>query len=395
MRDGRLIILFITHGCTLGGANRSMLQLIRELRVNHGVEPYVLAKDEGAAVQALPEECLRQEIPFVRFRFYHFKQANRGVGIRLRYLLNLVLYPLILFRIRHIPFDCVYSNSSILSLGAFVSRMTHKPHITHLREFGEQDFDMKPLGGKWHERRVYAGSDRFIAISKAVGEAYGKVIDSHRISVVYNGIPPCDASLNALHGHVTVQLVMVGVVQPAKNQLEALQAVKELLRRGVTAVHLNFIGACDLDYKARLDDYVRVNGLESYVTFYGERGDVPQLLSQMDVGLMLSRAEGFGRVTVEFMMQQLAVVAADAGANAEIVESDRVGLLYTLGDIGQLADHLQRLVENPPLVQSMGREARRHALACFSSQRNSEAVYKIVQDVVGNRTGVSVKEAER
>ena len=61
---------------------------------------------------------------------------------------------------------------------------------------------------------------------------------------------------------------------------------------------------------------------------------------------MLSKNEAFGRVTVEYMLQNLAVIASDAGANSEIIENGVSGLLYRLGDVDDLARKMIMYLED-------------------------------------------------
>jgi glycosyltransferase involved in cell wall biosynthesis len=39
----------------------------------------------------------------------------------------------------------------------------------------------------------------------------------------------------------------------------------------------------------------------------------------MNIGLMCSRDEAFGRVTIEFMLHKMPVIASNSGANPELV----------------------------------------------------------------------------
>ena len=74
------------------------------------------------------------------------------------------------------------------------------------------------------------------------------------------------------------------MIQETKNQMEAVKAL-EIVLKSTKAVHLDIIGNDQSDYAKEMKCYVRNQGLESYIKFWGVRNDVPQILSRMDVGL--------------------------------------------------------------------------------------------------------------
>ena len=89
---------------------------------------------------------------------------------------------------------------------------------------------------------------------------------------------------------------------------------------------------------------------------------------------MCSRQEGFGRVTVEYMMAGLPVIASDIAANKELINSE-TGLLYHVGDIHSLKEKIVYLVNHRDLIEKMGRKAREYAQTSFSTEINTELVY--------------------
>lgn len=154
---------------------------------------------------------------------------------------------------------------------------------------------------------------------------------------------------------------LTGRVEPNKNQLEALKAATLIKKQTEHDFRIWIVGHCDKDYAEILKKYVADNGLENQVVFLGYRTDVPQILQRSDVGLMLSTNEAFGRVTVEYMMQNLAVIASDTGANPEIITNGETGLLYELGDVESLADKMKSLIEDHTLLGALAEKGKQHA----------------------------------
>lgn len=381
-------VLFVTHTLDMSGANRSMLQLIKELRANYGVEPYVvMPRIKMDTDCTLITECQANNIPHLVHKMTHFKRHEAcGMVERLYFIVVHLLSTLhLLWKLRKESFDLVHSNASVMDVGAYISRWKHIPHVWHLREFGKEDFGLASCLGERYERWVYGKCEQFIAISNVIKNAFCRVVERQRMTVVYNGILPQKDGMDATHdeNRGVVNITMVGRVEANKNQMEALEALRILKERGVTNVRLHVIGRVKEEaYLQRLEAFVKKHALQEMVCFMGVRQDVPLLNKDMDIGLMLSTSEAFGRVTIEFQLQNVAVIATNAGANAELIEDGQTGLLYTLGHPEELAQCLQRLIENRSDMLRMAAEGKRHAQEYFSSERNSREVYAVYQTVM-------------
>jgi glycosyltransferase involved in cell wall biosynthesis len=66
-----------------------------------------------------------------------------------------------------------------------------------------------------------------------------------------------------------------------------------------------------------------------------------------DVLVVPSRYEPFGMVILEGMLYGLAIIAADVGGPAEILEHGRTGLLFPPRDVNALSRALQCLLDDP------------------------------------------------
>ena len=377
-------VLFVTHTVVMAGANSSMLRLIQELREGYGVEPVVLMPQvhPAYAKRNLLKTCQEQHIECYSYRFYWFKE-QRNWKSYLKFASNLLWYPCILWKMRGKKYDVIHSNGSVISLGALISRVKRTPHVWHLREYGFLGLGIKPLFGKWYERWVYQHAETFVAISRSLKKYYSGVIPEEKIRMIYNGVLPPSPQFLSSHDNNTVNFCMVGLLSAQKNQMEALKAVDVLVNRwGMTDFRIYFIGFEEKEYSRDMQSFISGKNLSDYVTLMGERNDVSSQLSHMDIGLMLSSYEAFGRVTVEYMMHNLAVIASDSGANCEIVEDGRSGLVYQLGDVEQLARWMRLLATDKTKMVEMAVAGRERAMNMFTSLKNTEQVYQTYLSVV-------------
>lgn len=377
MENRNFKVLFITHADGMGGANHSMLQLMVELRDVYGVEVVLLAPKPRKSIKwTVQEECKRLKIKCISCSYGWFK--GTGYKFIIKYILNIIYYPIILYKLRNIHFDIVHSNGSVIDIGAVISRIRHIKHVWHLREFGGLDFSLNSFGGKYYEKFVYTGGDCFIAISQKIKDYFSSVIPCEKIHTIYNGIKIPPGQCNSLHTNAKIQFCVVGNIAEGKNQIEALKAIKILVHKfNCHNFHLTFIGYEFHEYKSVLLKHIEQFGLNEYVTFKGECKNVSEMLKTMDVGLMLSKNEAFGRVTVEYMMHGLAVIASNAGANEEIISNNEDGLIYHLGDSEELAICMKRLIDDQSFMIELSEKGRQKALNRFTSDKNTKAVYDL------------------
>src|SRR6202043_3471359 len=136
-------------------------------------------------------------------------------------------------------------------------------------------------------------------------------------------------------------LGVVAQLSPWKGQDTAIEALQLLCEQGVDA-HLLLIGSAKFvaratrfdneAYVARLRALVADAGIEDRVSWLGEREDVPDLMRALDVLLLPSWEEPFGRALIEAMALGVPVVSTSVGGPPEIVEDGREGFLVAPRD---------------------------------------------------------------
>ena len=375
-------ILFITHTNSLDGANRSLLQLVIELRSNHHAEPIIVCpRDKHSHV--LTDVYSKANIKCIAMPLVWFKLAEHISPVRrLLLAISFLLHNLyLIYKLRNVRFDMVHSNTSVIDMGAYLAMWRGVPHVWHLREFGFEDFGMKSVLGRRYEQWIYKKCAYGIAISQAIARKY-KPIFGKRLRLIYNGIAPKSELLQAAHNNDILTFCIVGRIEPNKNQMEVLKACQLLKHEHNCTFKLLVVGSGNVAYTEKLKKYVADNDLESNVIFTGFRNDIPEVLSKCDVGLTTSTNEAFGRITVEYMMQNLAVIASDNGANPEIINDGDTGLLYHLGEAKQLACKMHMLIADNELLQRLARNGRQYACKYFSSVKNSDSIYLLYKTLV-------------
>ena len=378
-------ILFITHYPGMYGANLSMCRLIVELRTTHGIIPIVLLSSRGEICEFLEQNGIRYYVS----HFYWWVNADKGIFQQVlnyrKQVRNLLDVPKMAKLIADEKIDLVYSNSVTINIGVLLSRKLKCPHIWHIRET-LQAYGLKFSVGTFFAKRIFEhGADRYIVISDFLLNNYKGILPQNRVSRIYNGLS-LDVESKSLKSQTTIlNIAIVGILSEQKNQMDALHALTILQARGVHSIRLHLIGGNKEDYFHKIKKYIVENGLQDNVVFHGHQSQVHEILNSMDIGLVCARDEAFGRVSIEYMLHGLPVIASKSGANEELVQDGLNGLLYELYNARELAQRIEYLIENPLQRASMGVFAKEYAVRNFSSGQNTESIYAIIEELVISR----------
>lgn len=368
-------VLYITNYTTLYGANKSLLGLMTLLREDNLIEPILLVT---GAVGPLGTVCeynnikvlncdFRNRTVYEEIPFKHLKKKTRNAMLIVDALkVNKFL------RINKVEFDIVHSNSSIIDVGYYLAKWNGKPHVWHIREFLKDDYQEEIVYSRNKIAQMYLRTEKVIAISDSIREYIRSYDERIRCVRIYNGINICSRYKKVYFQNDEVNICIVGVVKKSKNQFDVLKAVYKLIKENYK-IHLHIIGDCSGEYADMLKCFVTQNKLENVVSFYGYCDNVDEMLKRMDVGIMASEREAFGRVTVEYMANYMSVIGTDTGANRELIDDL---MIYPLHDVDRLAELLRLLIDDEKLLNRTGLNNRIKS-EFFDSVKNAKEIMEI------------------
>jgi len=163
-----------------------------------------------------------------------------------------------------------------------------------------------------------------------------------------------------------------------------LAAAAPLLARGDLA--LEIVG--DGPLRGSLETFVSDHSLESAVTFRGwvAHDQVQHRLAESDVLTFPSIREFGGGVVLEAMAIGVPGLVVDYGGPAELITTE-TGFLVPLGTrteiIASIRGQLERLVENPELIESRSGPARERVHREFTWQAKARRVLEIYDWALG------------
>jgi len=146
-------------------------------------------------------------------------------------------------------------------------------------------------------------------------------------------------------------------------------------------------------YKARMEEAINTAGIGSYVRILPFQAHLTPLLEQADAVLVCSRMEGLGRTCVEAMLMKKPVIGTNSGGIPELIEDGSTGLLYSPGDYLELADQIERLMDDAELRESLAVQGQRFAQETFTPQRFGGRFNQIIHELRGDH-GASFQELE-
>ena len=101
-----------------------------------------------------------------------------------------------------------------------------------------------------------------------------------------------------------------------------------------------------------------------------ENSVLPQIYNSFSVTLSLSRSESFGVVAIESMACECPVITSDADGFREVVEDGITGIIVPREDIDLAAMAIERFIEEPSLLQTMGSAGRERVLRLYRWEEN-------------------------
>jgi glycosyltransferase involved in cell wall biosynthesis len=380
-------VLHVSHTATISGAEHSLLTLLGGMP--HAVELGVACPDGplAAAVRSLglPVHCISGLS--ASFRLHPVRTARATT--------ELAAAAVAVRRVASREGATVlHANSVRAGLITGLARMgSGPPAVVHVRDVLPESSTARTI-----KRVVTRCSAAQIAISEYVKRQWESGNHESAMPVIDN---PVDhrrfapelydrrACRQALGEEPGTQLIgLVGQITPWKGHDTAIRAIRRVRERHPNA-KLMIVGdvkfggpATSLDnhaFLAGLHDLVRTSSLTKAVMFLGERDDIPQVMRALDILLVPSTAEPFGRTVAEAMSMATPVIATSEGGPAELLEPGVTGLLVAPGNEQAWATAIDRLLSDPPAGEHMASAAREAALTRFGMARHVRSMLSVLE----------------
>ena len=249
------------------------------------------------------------------------------------------------WRLRRHRIGLVYITDHITwrSSALFGARLAGVPTVVHLRSPREE----AAMDPELVKAAMVVGN------SEATVAALRPVRPPDRLRVIPNFVDfstfqaPRHVPTSLFPGHPVVGFV--GVFRPEKG-IEFFLDMAKLIHQRRPDVRFLLVGGesavANIGWFDRMRAYAGSLALGDACQFTGERSDIADLLATMDVVVVPSLNEGFGRVIVEANAVGKLVVGADAAGIPEVIEPGVSGLLAPPRDGAALAAAVSRILDD-------------------------------------------------
>jgi len=154
------------------------------------------------------------------------------------------------------------------------------------------------------------------------------------------------------------EIICVGRLTPFKAQHILLESVSRLVAEH-RDIRLRLVG--DGPDRPGLQEHILRLGLSERVILEGwkNQDEVRNLYRNADIFALASSSEGVPVVLMEAMAMQIPCVATRITGIPELIRDGIDGLLVTPSDMGELADAIRRLLDDPALRRRLAEAGRR------------------------------------
>jgi glycosyltransferase involved in cell wall biosynthesis len=349
----------------VSGPDESLLALLAQL-VPRGVEAHLVLPARGP--QAPRYEALGVTVHVANLAPLRRDVSAVAAGLFPPRILRAALEVRRLAR--RVGAALIHTNMEVLLEGGLAARALGLPHVLHYRG---NTLDRPRLVFDGLTKAWTALSDQVYCISRATAAVFEKRGRGHKVEVLYNPLDVAsfssaarsEAVRGALGAAGSGPLVgTVGRLHPRKDVETFVRAAALVAARAPDARFVvvgNAEAPIELEYRRRLEALVAEVGLAGRFLFAGARRDIPAVMKALDVFVLTSRHEGFGRVVAEAMAAERPVVVAREGAPPELVEDGRYGLCATPADPAAFAETISGVLARPDASAAMAARAAERA----------------------------------
>lgn len=243
-----------------------------------------------------------------------------------------------------------------------------------------------------YHRFLYRNVDRYLVITRTLKQQALQYLplQSQKVSLLYYGVPDPDSDGSACkeyfaqHGFSAgrFSIAIFGRVEAVKGQHLVVEAVRQLTEQGHDLQAAIIGHVMNKEYFTDLEKTIERHGLTDKVRYAGFHNKPVSIMGCFDVVILATRCETFGLVLPEAMRCGCCVIGSDCGGVPEIIDHEKTGLLFRPDDATDLARQLEKLIQDPPLRQSIAAQGKQDADRRFSDQAHFEHLMRHFSELV-------------
>lgn len=356
MTDRKAKVAYILTPITFGGSEKVSLNFLRTVdRKQFDIQPVLLTRPWEE------EPYFARELQQLGYAYETVPVALKKGGEPLRVLrVAGRLYSIL----KQGAFELVHTHGYFADIcGLTMARLVGLPTISTCHGFISTDFKLK----MYNLLDTYAlrSCKTIIAVSDGIkSELVRSGLQDSRIEVIPNAVAPhfggeersaCRKGKRDSLGIGSNEHVVgyIGRLSEEKGLICLVEAIAEL-RDDLVPVKLLIVG--DGPERLALEKRVKERKLEKWVFFVGFQTDIENWFPVLDVFALPSLTEGTPMALLEAMAAGVPVVATAVGGVPKVVTDGINGSLVPSGEVGQLREKIQLLLESDSLQDRFRKE---------------------------------------
>lgn len=385
-------ILFVTSSTTIyGGGSKSFILMLKGL-MSYGIKPLVILPDNKGLFQLLQQDgiaCISLRYAY-RMSVYPPTQTFKDKVLFIPRLIgrllinNLATLQLLHITKRFAP-DIIHTNVSVTAIGYYVARRLKIPHIWHIREYGDLDFNFFYYPSRHVQLERYKRPHSYtLCITKDIQE-YNHLANWHNSRVIYNGI------MSSVESHYQKTkkryFLFAGRIEQAKGISDLIDAYAEYTKKTSFPIPLHIAGRGSSAYMTIIQNKIAQYNIKDNIVFLGMRKDILSLYKEATALIVPSISEGFGRISAEAMFCGCLVVGNDtAGIKEQFsigkeISGQEIGLRYHTKE--ELVQHLVDITINPiDKFETMILLGKQVAIQLYSTEQHAQQVYNFYNKII-------------
>jgi glycosyltransferase involved in cell wall biosynthesis len=242
-------------------------------------------------------------------------------------------------------------------------------------------------------------ADRVVVVSHGAAEPFRAWPDfERRVRVVYNGLDlkewrQAAGDFAAARKEVRRRLMLppdaflighIGLIGRRKQQHLLVEAARGLAARR-TDCHFLIVGdpsPNERNYAEQVAGAIEAAGLVRRVAIWPFRRDIAPVFAALDLNLLISSDEGFGRVAIEAGALGIPTIGTRVGGIPEVVLDGETGLLVDVADAAGLSDAIERLARDPDLRRHLGNAALQRVEREFTIEVHAQQMMNLYEEVL-------------
>lgn len=250
------------------------------------------------------------------------------------------------------------------SIVAVIAMLFRHPVVMHVHAELDITYKTLPVLAQMSVGWIFRHCNRLVLLSQSMQSFYVNHLnlDEKKVVLLPNMIelPESVPDRTPVRDERTQELVILflGRITKLKGVFDLIQAFSRLSMRQQRSLQLSLAGDGDLDQARILVEQLQ---LADRVSFLGWVDDQQRnaLLAKAALFVLPSYTEQLPMAILEAMAWGVPVITCPVGGIPDVIVAGENGLLVPPGDVQQLSEAIQSLIDDPSLRRSLGLESRK------------------------------------